>query len=219
VITAPHTIQAPPRLNILFLVEFNSSLSLYRGARQRLIVLNAIKKEHDQLCDRLALLKKEIYVWSHNEEPDYDLLHLLIQYFGKFPDEIHHKKEDRIYDALIQGGVLESDYLKRLKSEHEQMGALTEQFSNNLDSLIAHHVSPKWSIIIDINKYIDVLELHMADEETQFLPLAKKELSSTILLEVNETIQSELLTDAARQSFEDLTRIDSEIEKMVMKKQ
>ncbi|MBL4619442.1 MAG: hemerythrin domain-containing protein [Marinicaulis sp.] len=181
-------------------------------------VLTAIKKEHDQLSGRLTLLKNEAHAWSHNQEPDYDLLHLLIQYFAKFPDEIHHKKEDLIYNALIGGGVLESEYLKRLKSEHEQMNALTQQFSANLENLAAHHVSPKWSLISDINNYIDVLELHMADEESQFLPLAEIELSNKDLLGVHEIIQTELITDAAKQAFEDLSRLDSDIDQLARKK-
>ena len=181
-------------------------------------VLDTINKEHDLLNGRLALLKNEISAWSHHEEPDYDLLHALIQFFSVFPDEIHHKKEDHIYAALIRNNVLESEYLIRLKSEHEQLGALTEQFSKNLESLAARHVSPKWSLIIDIGKYIDILELHMADEESQFLPLASKELSQKQLLDVGETIQNELITDAAKQSFDTLNRIDSTIEEFLRKR-
>ena len=113
---------------------------------------------------------------------------------------------------------METDYLKRLKSEHEEMSALTQQFSINLESLAAHHVSPKWSLISDINKYIDVLELHMADEESQFLPLAEKELSKKDLLGVHEIIKSELITDAAKQTFEELDRIDSDIDQLTREK-
>lgn len=181
-------------------------------------ILDTLKKEHDLLNARLALLKNEIHVWSHHGEPDYDLLHLLIQYFSIFPDEIHHKKEDHIYEALIQNNVLETAYLSRLKSEHEQMSGLKAQFSKNLAGLANHDVAPKWSMIIDVGKYIEMQELHMADEESQFLPLARAELSEKHLLEVAEIIQSELITDSTKESFETLNRINTDIETMVKKK-
>ncbi len=181
-------------------------------------VLEIIKKEHDLLNGRLSLLRREIATWSSHSEPDYDLLHALIEYFSVFPDEIHHKKEDHIYAALINNNVLESDYLKRLKSEHEGMGSLKESFSKNLENLAAHHVSPKWALIVDVTKYIEMQELHMADEESQFLPLAQKELSNTQLMEVAETIQTELITDLAKQTFETLNRLDKKINDLLRKK-
>ncbi len=181
-------------------------------------ILETIKKEHDLLNGRLSLLQREIATWSGHSEPDYDLLHALIEFFSVFPDEIHHKKEDHIYTALIKANVLETEYLKRLKSEHEEMGSLKETFSKNLKNLAAHHVSPKWSLIVDVTTYIDVQELHMADEESQFLPLAKKELSNTQLLGVAEKIQNELITDSAKQIFETLNRIDKTIDELLRKK-
>ncbi len=181
-------------------------------------IFDAIRHEHELLSARLAILKNEIDAWSQHKEPDYDLLHLLIQYFQIFPDEIHHKKEDIIYDALIQHNVLETDYLKRLKSEHEEMGDLKSRFTDSLDNLAAHHVSPKWSLIIDVGKYIDFQKLHMADEESQFLPLAEKELPKTRIDEISETIQHELITDDAKQSFENLACIDDDIESRLREK-
>ncbi len=181
-------------------------------------VLDTIKNEHDLLNGRLALLRREISAWSRHAEPDYDLLHALIEYFAVFPDEIHHKKEDHLYAALIQNNVLESAYLLRLKSEHEKMSDLKDSFSKNLENLAAHHVSPKWSLIVDVGNYIETQELHMADEESQFLPLAKNELSKSQLMEVAEVIQSELITDSAKRTFEMLKQIDARIEEILRKK-
>ena len=181
-------------------------------------IIDTIKDEHVRLSSRLALLRREIDIWTRNGEPDYDLLYLLAQYFMKFPDEIHHKKEDRIYDALIEDGVLETEYLLRLKSEHEQIGLLAGQFSEHFDDLLAHHASPKWAMIDKVKKFVAMQELHMADEESQFLPLAQKELSEKRLTEINEAVQNELITDAARESFRLLAGIDAEIDSHIAKK-
>lgn len=181
-------------------------------------IIDTIKDEHVHLTSRLALLKREVDVWTRNGEPDYDLLYLLAQYFMKFPDEVHHKKEDYIYDALIESGVLENEYLARLKSEHEQMGLQAAQFAEHFDDLLAHHASPKWTMIDKIKKFIALQELHMADEESQFLPLAQKELSVKRLNEINEAVQCDLITDAAREAFRLLAGIDAEIDSHVAKK-
>lgn len=181
-------------------------------------IFDAIRHEHELFGGRLAILKNEIDAWSHHKEPDYDLLHLLIQYFQIFPDEIHHKKEDIIYDALIRHNVLETEYLKRLKSEHGEMGDLKSRFTDSLDNLAAHHVSPKWALIMDVGKYIDFQKLHMADEESQFLPLAEKELPKTRVDEISGTIQDKLITDKAKESFEQLARIDAAIENRLREK-
>ena len=181
-------------------------------------IIETIREEHVRLTNRLALLKREIDVWTRNREPDYDLLYLLARYFMKFPDEIHHKKEDYIYDALIANGVPETEYLSRLKSEHQQMGDLSREFAAHFDDLLAHHVSPKWAMIGKVKKFVALQELHMADEESQFLPLAKKELSEKRFGEINEAVQYDLITDAALQAFRELADIDAKIDSHIAKK-
>ncbi len=174
----------------------------------------AIEKEHAHMKSRLALLKRELRALAENQKPDFDLLDLLAQFFTTFPDEIHHKKEDLLYDALIERGILESDYLKRLRREHEQMDALTKQFSKNLYECAVRGQPTKTVLLNSIDAYIDLQELHMADEESQFLPLVEKELSEECLAQINEKIQQELITDAARDSFRALAEIDKKIDQI-----
>ncbi len=175
-------------------------------------LIDAIKQEHLYINSRLALLKREIHGWSNDKTPNLELLERLSRFFMKFPDEIHHKKENYIYDALIQKGVLESNYLLRLKAEHEQMGALTAKFAEGLDRMIADDGRVEQSLIDDVRAFIDLQELHIADEETQFLPLAETELSEARLAEIGAAVQKDLINDAVLRAVRDLASIDTEIE-------
>ena len=179
---------------------------------QKTPLIDAIKKEHVHLSGRIALLKDEMRVWSDKGEPDHHLLKLLAGFFKTFPDEIHHKKEDYIYDALIRNGVLERDYLARLRSEHDEMSALTEKFSNDLGKLGNGQSTATLSVINNINGYVAMQELHMADEESQFLPLAESVLPEARFIQISEAIQLDLITEASHQTFRALAAIDADID-------
>lgn len=98
------------------------------------------------------------------------------------------------------------------------MGDMSRDFAEHFDDLLAHHASPKWAMIDKVKKFIALQELHMADEESQFLPLAKKELSEKRLDEISEAVQNDLITDAALESFRELAGIDAEIDSHLAKK-
>lgn len=180
---------------------------------QSLNLLDKIREEHRFLTKRLNLLKIEMRKLGAGEAPDYHLLGLLLKFFKSFPDEIHHAKEDYLYDALIRNGVLESDYLRRLKAEHEKMGNLTAGFERDLSYAIERDREPGPNVIEKIVKYIELQELHMSDEESQFLPVAEAMLPEARLNEINEAIQRDLITLAAQERFAKLQELDNSIEK------
>lgn len=178
--------------------------------RQNLIEF--IKYEHVRLAGRIKLLSQEVENWASGAETDFDLLQQLVRFFSLFPDEIHHKKEDVIYDALVKAGVSESDYLRRLKDEHARMAALKSQFAEDLEKLLRSRGAPDEALAESIRQYISVQELHMAEEESQFLPLANRELSDETFSEIGNRIQAELIDSSSTRLFADLADIDAKID-------
>ncbi len=178
-------------------------------------LITAIKDEHQHLGNRLHILKQELRAWSKGKEPNTALLRLLVRFFETFPDEIHHKKEDMIYDALIEKGVLESAYLKRLRGEHDEMAELTSAFSKNLKDFVENRKGAADKLIDKLNRFIDMQEVHMADEESQFLPLAESELSGRKFARLQSAIRQALITDEAKRVFHKLADIDTKIEEVL----
>ena len=176
-------------------------------------LIEAIKKEHKHFANRIVLLRRELDAQAENRHPDYELLSLLAVFFEIFPDEIHHKKEDYIYDALIRNGVVETDYLVRLKAEHEQMHEMTEQFIGELKTLVERRSDTPSSLIDAVNRYVDLQEIHMADEESQFLPLAQSCLPEARFDHIERQIQADLITEETHQAFKKLAAIDANIDK------
>jgi hemerythrin-like domain-containing protein len=173
--------------------------------------VRSIRAEHAQLRDRLDLLKLEIAAHSQGRRAEDGLLDLLARFFASFPDEIHHRKEGRLYYALIRKGVAETAFLRRLKDEHAQMEAAARRFAGDLRKLAARRGSATPTLLRRIEGYISALELHMADEESQFLPLVESTLSRERLAEIEAEIDRELSAAAARTAQRKLAAIDAEI--------
>jgi hemerythrin-like domain-containing protein len=147
------------------------------------MIVQSIRDEHERLAERLSLLKMEVEK-AASGAPDVLLLDLLAQFFSSFPDKVHHAKEHRLYYALIRQGVPEDAYLRRLKEEHKRLGAKSERFAADLKRLLLRGGVPSAFLLKRIRAFIEMQEVHMADEESQFLPLLSRHLSPARLLEI-----------------------------------
>ena len=108
-------------------------------------------------------------------------------------------------------------YVNQMKLEHEEMASLTERFATDLSLFVDHHAAAESPLIESILKFVEVQEMHMAEEESQFLPLAMKLLPEARFAEIDDAIQRDLITENARQTFSKIAKIDSKIDSIVAK--
>lgn len=175
-------------------------------------LLDSIRADHAKIGARLELLRKEVEEFALDRTADVGLLDLLAQFFAAFPDEIHHRKEGFLYYALIRQGVAETAYLRRLKDEHGRMEEAAARFAEDLHRLKSRGGAASPALIARIGRYAAFLQLHMADEESQFLPLVEQRLAPERLLEIEMEAARELTRAEAQRSLRKIAAIDAEID-------
>ncbi|MBT8471848.1 MAG: hypothetical protein HKN14_08865 [Marinicaulis sp.] len=143
-------------------------------------------------------------------EPNYRLLRDLAHYFSLFPDELHHKKEDIIYDFLAstedhlssspsQGNARLHD----IRTDHDVISADAAIFRKGIVQVLAGQQLPRDELSLYGSKYILTLRRHMQHEEESFFPRAcasiKPEAWRTIIDRFNDLFAKEVDTHKARE--------------------
>lgn len=174
-------------------------------------LIDSIKSEHKFLSKHILLLQDQIRQWKQEENTDYKLVELLMYFIETFPDQLHHKKEEFIYDALIRNGLPESEYLARLKLEHDGMELVKEKFLFDMSHFLDQRAKASHNSVESIIKYINLQKDHMYEEESQFLPVAQDWLPEARFVEINVEIQRTLINKETQDSFRKLAKIQQDI--------
>ena len=60
-------------------------------------ILAELRQDHKNMALLLNLLERESNRIYEGDDPDFDVLHDVMQYMTVYPDAVHHPKEDRLY--------------------------------------------------------------------------------------------------------------------------
>jgi len=111
-------------------------------------------------------------------EPDFQLLSAMIEYITQVPDKLHHPKEDDHLFPLVREHIpAAAPMLDKLEAEHRD-GA---QRTLELQSALIHYQSsgaaafPGFEALA--RRYLEASWQHVNHEETELLPLARRELT------------------------------------------
>ena len=107
-------------------------------------------------------------------EADYYLLQSLADYFSLFPDELHHKKEDIIYDALVEKMAAKTpnaaERFHNLRSDHEKLTEAAERFKEEVAKSSIDPQSDNSALASAASAFVSVQQRHMNSEEQHFFP-------------------------------------------------
>ena len=63
-------------------------------------IIQILLEEHRNIDKLLLVLEHELEVFDRSEEPDYEILRAVIEYFQDYPENCHHPKEDVVFEKL-----------------------------------------------------------------------------------------------------------------------
>ena len=106
---------------------------------------------------------------------EYQLLQSCTQYMCRFPDSIHHPKEEIIFDKLAKQNCAAS-YVDILRSEHIGLGSKSKMLDQLLTEFKQTTV-PVQPIVDKSSEYIDSQIQHMRTEEMAVFPLMTDRLT------------------------------------------
>jgi len=177
-------------------------------------VLEALHNDHRNYSRLLALLKNDIDILQHSEDPDFIRLYDIMNYMTNFPDVSHHPIEEIIFAALEQKAPASTEQIKQQNSEHRQINKLGMSLKEKLQLVTSGSILSRDSIINAANDYYQLLTNHINIEEGQLFPIVENVFTTEdwalLDLQIND-MEDPLFGDAVQEQFTDLyTRITVE---------
>lgn len=140
--------------------------------------MDALRAEHKTMSHLLSLLEQQVELFEQAEQPDYDLIKEIIDYFLTYPDLCHHPKENLILRKLrIRNPALAEAAAAGLEDEHDDLSDHLRNFSHAVVNTLLNLEVPRDTFIHLARNFIDRERKHMASEEREFFPAAMKGLS------------------------------------------
>ena len=142
-------------------------------------IISGLVEDHKRFRYFLTKYERELDALRCGADPNYGLLNDLAEYFSLFPDELHHKKEDVIYDFLSdnederatspsQGNARLHD----LRSDHAVISKDAATFLEGMSQMLSGAQLPRDELSHYGSKYVLTLRNHMHHEEESFFPRA-----------------------------------------------
>ena len=149
--------------------------------------LDVIRDEHQALSAMLRSLSMLLtHARRENLLPPFDVLRAMLFYVDEFPEKLHHRKESALLFPRLRERAPElAPVLDRLDHDH----AVGEQRIRDLEhALLAFEVmgaSRREAFEQAVDRYIDFYLRHMAVEEGEVLPAARRSFTAEDWVEVD----------------------------------
>ena len=128
-------------------------------------VIEELREDHGNLRLLLDLLESESDTVTVDDEPDFELLHDIMQYMTVYSDAVHHPKEDVVYEKLRSKRPDLSEDLAHVPDDHRRIAELGLLLRSDVEAINAGAAVRREKMIEDTRAYITCLREHMTWEE------------------------------------------------------
>ena len=147
----------------------------------RHLAIDVIQNEHQALAAMLRSMHLLVtQAQREGRDPDFSVLRAMLFYVDEFPERLHHPKESALlFPALRQRCPELRGTLDRLDADHGHGETAIRALAH---ALLAWEVlgQPRRQPFIDaLDRYIDGYLSHMAAEEQEVLPAARRHLTAS----------------------------------------
>ncbi len=140
-------------------------------------IIQAEHRAYAAVLDCLDNLVRDIETRGYS--PDFELLHLILEYVRDFIDRYHHPKEDHyLFTALRRRAPEASPALEALEDEHKRGPELIRTLDWALREYQALGASAYPRFRDAARQYLAFERAHMRREETEIIPLARARLTA-----------------------------------------
>ena len=141
-------------------------------------IITALRKEHSNITQLLDILDHQVARFDRGEDPDYEIIESIVDYFQSFPDLYHHPKEDLVFRRLQERDPAAAARVGDLQREHEDLAARTRAFASGVRAVLDEAQVPRQSLRDWARAFIDGQRDHMQREERLFFPAAQQCLTA-----------------------------------------
>jgi len=150
------------------------------GLTMRHLTLDVIHEEHQALA---AMLRSLLMLLTHARHagtaPDFSVLRAMLFYVDEFPERLHHTKESQLLFPLLRQRAPElGPVLDRLDAEHSRGEAAIRELEHTLLAYEVMGDSRRAAFQAAAERYVGFYLEHMALEEAELLPAARRVFSA-----------------------------------------
>ncbi len=151
-------------------------------------VIESILREHRTIGEVLDLLEAQVDLFEQAEQPDYDLIREIIDYFRTFPDLYHHPKEDLMFERLKARDAAAVKPFGNIEALHLEISERLADFSRAVARVMMEAEMPRDTFVKLAREFISGERAHMKAEEQHFLPVAAKILDQNDWAEIDKIV-------------------------------
>ncbi len=136
-------------------------------------LMTLLRRDHRRISRVLQLLDAQIDALT-GEGADHLVLSDIVEYLSGYPEVVHHRFEDELFDRLVNSGLKPSEWslVSRNMAEHSEIYVRTQKLANDVDLILSDVVVPTERVRQDLLDYSQLQHGHISREEQQLFPMA-----------------------------------------------
>lgn len=139
-------------------------------------IIQILLEEHRNIDKLLLVLERELEVFDRSEEPDYEILQAVIQYFQDYPENCHHPKEDMVFEKLKMRDPAAANRVGDAEADHQVETMRLRRLVEAIEEILAGREFLRQTFHDVVHNFIEHQRQHMDKEEGLLFPAAVKGL-------------------------------------------
>ena len=135
-------------------------------------IIQILLEEHRNIDKLLLVLEHELEVFDRSEEPDYEILQAVIQYFQDYPESCHHPKEDMVLEKLKVRDPAAANRIGDVEAEHQVETKRLRRLVEAVEEILADREFLRQTFHDVVHDFIEHQRQHMDKEERLLFPAA-----------------------------------------------
>jgi len=168
--------------------------------------IEQLNLDHANIERLLALLERQMAVLHRGDPAEVAMLLDVMQYFGNYPELVHHPKENLIYGRMVEREPRVAGEIRNILEEHKTLTVMTDEFTDFVHRLSAG-AAPRDLVEHRGHAFIAAYRQHIEIEEVELFPRALEVLRAPDWTEIDAAITASadpLFDDAVRRQYESL---------------
>lgn len=147
--------------------------------------LRRLQEDHVNIARLLEVLEHQLALFAEDGDVDYEVMEGVLEYMRRYPDLMHHPREDRVMLQLQKRDPKAAEEAGDLASEHVRLKGVTERFATALDNVLAEQEVSREAFTALGRDYVDQQRTHMQKENERFFRIAERTLTEADWAEVD----------------------------------
>jgi Uncharacterized conserved protein len=172
-------------------------------------IIQILLEEHRNIDKLLLVLEHELEVFDRSEEPDYEILQAVIQYFQDYPESCHHPKEDMVFEKLKVRDPAAANRIGDVEAEHQVETKRLRRLVEAVEEILAGREFLRQTFHDVVHDFIEHQRQHMDKEERLLFPAAVQGLRPDDWAEIDARLNDRkdpLFNGAIETKFQALQR-------------